>query len=254
MGRVASWKGIRRKNICQLNMWSSSKNGIPDRSRPGLTTTATGAGVQQGAGGKYATVGQKKERRRGGKQAQKRRVKGHMRRVDVRIGTLNVGTMTGKGRGLADMMERRKLDILCVQETKWRGSKARLIGGGFKLFYHGMDGMRNGVGVVVNEKYINSILEVRRVSDRVISVKMEIDGVLMNVISAYAPQVGCEWEEKEEFWNEVEGVIQSIPREERMTIGADFNGHVGEGNRGDEGVMGRYGFGERNAEDGGDGC
>ena len=26
----------------------------------------------------------------------------------------------------------------------------------------------------------------------------------------------------------------SIPRDERVVIGADFNGHVGEGNRGDE--------------------
>ena len=39
-----------------------------------------------------------------------------------------------------------------------------------------------------------------------------------------------------------------------MTIRADFNGDVGEGNRSDEGVMGRYRFGERNAEDAGDGC
>lgn len=30
--------------------------------------------------------------------------------MEVRIGTLNVGTMTGKGRELADMME----DRLCV--------------------------------------------------------------------------------------------------------------------------------------------
>ncbi|KAK3541669.1 hypothetical protein QTP86_000342, partial [Hemibagrus guttatus] len=44
-----------------------------------------------------------------------------------------------KGRELADMMERRKVDILCVQETKWKGSKARSIGAGFKLFYYGVD-------------------------------------------------------------------------------------------------------------------
>ena len=33
-----------------------------------------------------------------------------------------------------------------------------------------------------------------------------------------------------------------------MVIGADFNGHVGYGNRGDENVMGRYGDKARNAE------
>ena len=34
-----------------------------------------------------------------------------------------------------------------------------------------------------------------------------------------------------------------------MVIGADFNGHEGEGNRGDENVMGRYGDKARNAEE-----
>ena len=33
-----------------------------------------------------------------------------------------------------------------------------------------------------------------------------------------------------------------------MVIGADLNGHVGEGNTGDERVMGRYGIRERNEE------
>ena len=62
----------------------------------------------------------------------------------MRAATLNVGFMTGKGRELADMMERRKVDILCVQETKWKGSKTRSIGGGFKLLYHGVDGSGSG--------------------------------------------------------------------------------------------------------------
>ncbi|XP_060800080.1 uncharacterized protein LOC132901597 [Neoarius graeffei] len=43
-------------------------------------------------------------------------------------------------------------------------------------------------------------------------------------------------------------VVESIPREERVLIGADFNGHVGKGNRGDEDVMGRCGVSERNVE------
>ena len=61
---------------------------------------------------------------------------------------------------------------------------------------------------------------------------------MMIVISAYAPQVGCLMEEKDKFWRDLDEVV----------IGADFNGHVGEGNRVDENVMGRYGDKARNAE------
>ena len=45
--------------------------------------------------------------------------------------------MTGRGRELEDMMGQRNVDILCQHETKWKGNKARNIGGGCKLFYGG---------------------------------------------------------------------------------------------------------------------
>lgn len=56
----------------------------------------------------------------------------------------------------------------------------------------------------------------------------------MNVISTYAPQVGYELEEKEEFWNGIEDYIQIIPREERIGIWPDFIGHD------NENVIGKY--------------
>ncbi len=39
-----------------------------------------------------------------------------------------------------------------------------------------------------------------------------------------------------------------MPKEERVIIGMDFNGDIGEGNKGDEELMDRYGVKERNVE------
>ncbi|KAF7641145.1 hypothetical protein LDENG_00292100, partial [Lucifuga dentata] len=105
----------------------------------------------------------------------------------MRVGTLNVGTMTGKARELADMMQRRKVDILCVQETRWKGSKARSLGAGFKLFYHGVDGKRNGVGVILKEEFVRNVHSdtVLQYNVRVMSLKLEIEGVMFNVVSGY---------------------------------------------------------------------
>ncbi|XP_067359512.1 craniofacial development protein 2-like [Channa argus] len=233
-----------RKTHAKSNMRIVTMTSIPDRSGPGLTTTATGAVDLQGTGGNWTIVGRRR-RRRGGRCVHRQREKSKAKNVGLTVGTLNVGTMTGKARELIDMMQRRKVDILCVQETRWKGSKARSLGAGF---YHGSDRKRNGVGVILKEDFVRNVLEVKRVSDRLMSLKLEVEGVMFNVVSGYAPQVGCELEEKEKFWSELDEVMQSISRGERVVIGAEFNGHVGEGNRGDETVMGRFGVQDRNTE------
>ena len=129
----------------------------------------------------------------------------------LKVGTLNVGTLTGRGMELVDMMERRKINVLCLQETKWKGQKAREMGNGYKLYYNGVDGRSNGVEIVLDPELKKGVLSVSRESDQLIWIKKEINKVVVNVVSAYAPQQGCDEEEKEEFWDSMDEVMEKIP-------------------------------------------
>ena len=53
---------------------------------------------------------------------------------------------------------------------------------------------------------------------------------------------------KEAFWLDLNETVEKIPKNERIVVGADLNGHVGEGTNGDEECMGRHGLGKRNNE------
>ena len=70
----------------------------------------------------------------------------------------------------------------------------------------------------------------------------------INIESAYAPQTGLPEEVKEEFWVDVERVIEGLAMEERVIMGADFNGHTGTSSEGVERIHGGFGFGWANAE------
>jgi len=143
-------------------------------------------------------------------------------------------------------LRRRKISIVCVQETKWAGVKAREIDG-YKLWYSGSTKARNVVGILVVKDLADQVVEVRRKSDWIMAIKVLGGSVFGNVVSVYAPQVGLPKETKKLFWEELDEVIQEVPRSEKLFIGGDFNGHIGAEAAGYDEVRGGFGFGERNA-------
>ena len=138
--------------------------------------------------------------------------------------------------------------MLCVQETCGKGERARCMGGRYKMWSVKVETKKDGVGIVLKKEHVDRVVELRRVTDRIICLKVELDGVMLNVISAYAPQVRCIREEKETFWLDLDETVEKIPKNERIVEGADLYGHVGEGNYGDEECIGRHGLGKRNNE------
>jgi exonuclease III len=169
----------------------------------------------------------------------------------MRFGTVNIGSMSGRSMEVVDMMERRKVDVCCLQETRWKGGSSRMLegrNGHYKFFWQGCNGGESGVGILISEAFVDKVIAVNRVNERLMRIKMSIGKRLVNVISAYAPQVGRTDDEKERFWEDLRKEVISIPHEELLVLGGDLNGHVGEKADGFEGVHGGHGFGRRNVE------
>ncbi|XP_009798634.1 uncharacterized protein [Nicotiana sylvestris] len=76
----------------------------------------------------------------------------------LRIGSWNIGTLTCKYIELAKILHKRKVNIACVQETRWAGSKARNADE-YKLWYSGVVRGKNGVSILVDRDLRESLLE-----------------------------------------------------------------------------------------------
>ena len=95
---------------------------------------------------------------------------------------------------------------------------------GFKLWYTGTVANRNGVRVLIDKSLKNGVVGVRRQGDKIILVKLDFGDMVLNVINAYAPQVGLDESVKRQFWKDLDGLIRAVPTSEKLFIGGDLNG------------------------------
>ncbi|GJS17044.1 retrovirus-related pol polyprotein LINE-1 [Tanacetum coccineum] len=82
-----------------------------------------------------------------------------------------------------------------IRETKWKGSRARE-GNSYKLWYSGSSTARKGVGIILAGSLKDNVVRVTRRSDRIMAISVDIDRETVNIISAYALQVGLSEAEK----------------------------------------------------------
>ena len=50
------------------------------------------------------------------------------KRLGVRFGTWNVGSISGRGTEVCEELRKRGIDVSCLQEVSWRGQRAWFIG------------------------------------------------------------------------------------------------------------------------------
>nr|XP_016440857.1 PREDICTED: craniofacial development protein 2-like [Nicotiana tabacum] len=110
----------------------------------------------------------------------------------------------------------------------------------------GQEQGRNRVGILVDKDLRELVVEVRRVNDRLITIKLVVGGFTLNIISVYASQAGLDEEVKRHFWKDLDEMVRGIPHTEKLCIREDFNGHIGATSGGYDDVHGGFGFGDTN--------
>ena len=68
-----------------------------------------------------------------------------------------------------------------------------------KLWYSGSTRARNRVGILAENELIDQVVEVKRTSDHIMSIKLEVGVEVLNVICVYSPQVGWRMTLRESF-------------------------------------------------------
>ena len=174
----------------------------------------------------------------------------------LKTGTLNVrGIRSDENKeNLANDMIKYDLQILAIQETHLSGTGTISIKTTDKmktydLFYTGTkENKHHGVGIVVDSVLKPCFV---RINDRICLMKSKLkDGSKIFFISTYAhtlqnsernPRV------REEFYEELNHVIEMCPNKDTLIIGGDFNAKTGSGRGEYPESMGKYGKGEMNS-------
>ena len=93
--------------------------------------------------------------------------------ANYHFGTWNIVTLKGKSGEVCEVLHRRKVQVCCIQEVRWKGEGSRALQG-YKLIWKRNSEGTAGVGVLVASELADRIITVERISDRVIAVDLVI--------------------------------------------------------------------------------
>ena len=113
------------------------------------------------------------------------------------------------------------------------------------IYYCGQEFLRrNGVAIIVNKRVRNAVLGCNLKNDTMTSVHFQGKPFSVMVIQAYAPTSKAEEAEVEPFYEDLQDLLELIPKKDVLFIIGDLNAKVG--SQETPGVTGRFGLGIRN--------
>jgi len=137
-----------------------------------------------------------------------------------------------------------KVNILGISELK-RTGMGEFNSDDNYIYYCGQESLRrNGVAIMVTKRVRNAVLGCNLKNNRMISVRFEGKPFNMTVIQVYVPTSNTKEAEVEQFYEDLQDLLELTPQKDVLFIIGDWNVKVG--SQEIPGVKGKFGLGIRN--------
>ena len=128
---------------------------------------------------------------------------------------------------LKERMARVNTDILGISDLKWTGM-GEFNSDDHSIYYGGQESLRrNEVTLTVNKKVRNAILGCNLKDDGRISICVQGKPFNIMVIQVYAPTSNAEEAEVEQFYEDLQDLLELTPQKDVLFIIGDWNAKAG---------------------------
>ena len=213
---------IERDRLCHATLpethhmkMTATTQSIPARLSPRTRTAPSVAGHHQDGGEKYTTDGPKSLRARS----------------NITIGTLNVKSLRAAGthEELTQEMKRYQRNILRLCEVRWINSGETSTPEGHKPFISGReDRHEHGVGFLIHKDTVNAIMGCRPVSSRRTTIRLKTSPFNITIAQAYALTTDYDDDDIEDFYDQLQEVIDQAPKKDILMVQGDWHAKIGE--------------------------
>ena len=161
----------------------------------------------------------------------------------TKIATWNVRTLyqCGRTEQVIKEMENYKIDILGVSEMRWTG-QGRMDSRGKTVLYSGKEQHHtHGVGIFLSKTAAQTLVSWKPINERIIMARFHTRHAKVTVVQVYAPTEVAADSEKDEFYDQLQGVIDEIPSFDIKLVMGDLNAKLGSDRRGIPSSIGPHG-------------
>ena len=123
----------------------------------------------------------------------------------------------GKLEVVKQEMARVNVDILGISKLKWTGM-GEFNSDDHYIYYCRQESLRSGVAIKVSKRVRNAVPGCNLKNDRMISVRFQGKPFNITVIQAYAPTSNVEEAEVEQFYEDLQDLLELTPKKDVLFI------------------------------------